>query len=202
MHQCCSHSATPCPVQLCVIITNENITQRPEIRNPFQCTQNLPSFSTGKLISTHRHCIQNIFLWSVDQTQTVEPTWPTTTQLPTSTVVVVVVVVVRVVVVVAVVVYFGNKLLLMYRFYLASPRGRALKAAYCLGPLEHWDRGFETRWNTDVCPHFSVLWCHVQVETLRWADPPSKESHQKCLNGFRSPDYLIHETHNNISYLH
>jgi hypothetical protein len=30
----------------------------------------------------------------------------------------------------------------------------------------------------DVCPCFSVLCCPVQVETLRRADPSSKESYQ------------------------
>jgi hypothetical protein len=30
----------------------------------------------------------------------------------------------------------------------------------------------------DVCPRFSVLCCPVQIEALRRADPPSKESYQ------------------------
>jgi hypothetical protein len=30
----------------------------------------------------------------------------------------------------------------------------------------------------DVCPRFSVLCCHVQVETLRRADPPSMEPYK------------------------
>jgi hypothetical protein len=30
----------------------------------------------------------------------------------------------------------------------------------------------------DVCPRFSVLCCPVQVEALRRADPPAKESYQ------------------------
>jgi len=28
----------------------------------------------------------------------------------------------------------------------------------------------------DVCMRFSLLCCPVRVKTLRWADPPSKES--------------------------
>jgi hypothetical protein len=30
----------------------------------------------------------------------------------------------------------------------------------------------------DVCLRLSVLCCPVQVETLRWTDPPAKESYQ------------------------
>jgi hypothetical protein len=30
----------------------------------------------------------------------------------------------------------------------------------------------------DVCPRFSVLCCPVEVDALRRADPPSKESYQ------------------------
>jgi hypothetical protein len=30
----------------------------------------------------------------------------------------------------------------------------------------------------DVCVHLSELCCSVQVEALRWADPPAKESYQ------------------------
>jgi hypothetical protein len=33
----------------------------------------------------------------------------------------------------------------------------------------------------DVCPRVSVLCCPVSVKALRPADPPSKESYQKCL---------------------
>jgi hypothetical protein len=33
----------------------------------------------------------------------------------------------------------------------------------------------------DVCPHFSVLCCPVQVKSLRWAGPPSKESYQMSI---------------------
>jgi hypothetical protein len=32
----------------------------------------------------------------------------------------------------------------------------------------------------DVCLRFSVLCCPVYVETLRWTDPPPKESYQMC----------------------
>jgi hypothetical protein len=38
----------------------------------------------------------------------------------------------------------------------------------------------------DVCPRFSVLCCPVSVETLRWTDPPTKESYQMSI-GSRSP---------------
>jgi hypothetical protein len=40
----------------------------------------------------------------------------------------------------------------------------------------------------DVCPRVSVLCCPVQVEALRQADPPSKESYQmsKQIHKFRS----------------
>jgi len=31
---------------------------------------------------------------------------------------------------------------------------------------------------TDVCPHFSVLFGPAEVEAMRQADPPSKESYQ------------------------
>jgi hypothetical protein len=34
----------------------------------------------------------------------------------------------------------------------------------------------------DMCPRVSALWCPVSVEALRRADPPSKESYQKCHN--------------------
>jgi hypothetical protein len=30
----------------------------------------------------------------------------------------------------------------------------------------------------DICLRFSVLCCPVQVEALRWTDPPAKESYQ------------------------
>jgi hypothetical protein len=30
----------------------------------------------------------------------------------------------------------------------------------------------------DMCPRFSVLCCSVQVQAMRWTDPPSKESYQ------------------------
>jgi hypothetical protein len=33
----------------------------------------------------------------------------------------------------------------------------------------------------DVCPRFSVLCCPVSVETLRWTDPPTKESYQMSM---------------------
>jgi hypothetical protein len=38
----------------------------------------------------------------------------------------------------------------------------------------------------DVCPRFSVLYCPVSVEALRWTDPPTKESYQMSI-GSRSP---------------
>jgi hypothetical protein len=38
--------------------------------------------------------------------------------------------------------------------------------------------GSNTTRGMDVCPLFSVLRCPVGVETLRRADPPSKESYQ------------------------
>jgi hypothetical protein len=31
--------------------------------------------------------------------------------------------------------------------------------------------GSDTARGMDVCPRFSVLWCPVSVEALRWADP-------------------------------
>jgi hypothetical protein len=36
----------------------------------------------------------------------------------------------------------------------------------------------------DVCLRFSVLFCPVQVEALRRADPPSKDSYQNVQNRF------------------
>jgi hypothetical protein len=38
----------------------------------------------------------------------------------------------------------------------------------------------------DVSPRFSVLCCPLSVETLRWTDPPTKESYQMFI-GSRSP---------------
>jgi len=36
----------------------------------------------------------------------------------------------------------------------------------------------------DVCPRFSVLCCPVQVEALRWVDPPCKESYDSQFQEF------------------
>jgi hypothetical protein len=51
----------------------------------------------------------------------------------------------------------------------------------------------------DVCPRLSVLYCPVQVETLRRADHPSKESCQmsKLIHNFRSNSELEQVTRPN-----
>jgi len=50
--------------------------------------------------------------------------------------------------------------------------------------LDHSNIGI-VGWNTthcmNVCPRFSALYYPVQVQTLRWADTPSKESYPPVL---------------------
>jgi hypothetical protein len=49
----------------------------------------------------------------------------------------------------------------------------------CLRPPKDWDRGYETH-SKHGCLYGLVLClsCPVYVATLRWADPPSKDSDQ------------------------
>jgi hypothetical protein len=55
----------------------------------------------------------------------------------------------------------------------------AVRGTYCLRPLEHWDRGFESHSRYGcVSAFFCVVLSCVWVEDLRRADPPSKESYQ------------------------
>jgi len=56
-----------------------------------------------------------------------------------------------------------------------DPSGCAVQDQYGLGPVEHWNHGFESRSRQQPFP---FLCCPVQVEALRWADPPSKETSQ------------------------
>lgn len=65
-----------------------------------------------------------------------------------------------------------------------SPRS---KARAILDRSNTWIVSLIPTRSMDVCPNPSVLLCTVQVEVLRWADPPSKKSYQmsKRINNFR-----------------
>jgi hypothetical protein len=61
----------------------------------------------------------------------------------------------------------------------ADPNGRAVWVTYCLPQIEHWDREFESHSRHGcVSAFFCVELSSVQVEALRRADHPSKESYQ------------------------
>jgi hypothetical protein len=79
-------------------------------------------------------------------------------------------------------------LLLLLLLLLLDPMAERSKASTVFG---HSNTGIvvsNPTWGMDVCPRFSVLCCSVEVEALRRADPPSKESYQLS-NRFRAQNW-------------
>jgi hypothetical protein len=64
-----------------------------------------------------------------------------------------------------------------------------------VSPLENWDRGFDS-WSTQGCTCFSVMFCPVKVQALRWTGPrprsPSKSLHAFIISEVNSASDTWH----------